>query len=88
MSSRHNPCFVCFNHYGQSYREDCDDTCEYAYAVKKRDNTIEKLAKELDLKDAELKEEKSRVAKLIAQNAKLDYDLGQAYQLICKLKGD
>lgn len=39
-------------------------------------------------KDNELQEEKARVARLIARNARLDYDLGYAYQTICKLKGD
>lgn len=52
------------------------------------DALIEEFGEMLEKKDAELQEEKSRVSKLIAQNARLDYDLGYAYQTICKLKGD
>ena len=52
------------------------------------DALVEELKEMFEKKDTELQEEKSRVAKLIAQNARLDYDLGYAYQTICKLKGD
>lgn len=88
MDARYNPCFVCLTKYNRQYTESCDDTCDYAHAIKVKENIIENLFKELDSKDTELREEKSRVANLIARNARLDYDLGRAYQLICKLKGD
>lgn len=48
----------------------------------------EELKEVFKQKDNELQEEKERVAKLIARNARLDYDLGCAYQTISKLKGD
>lgn len=31
----HNPCFECWNRYGHSYTEECDNTCEYAHALSK-----------------------------------------------------
>ena len=31
----YNPCFECFNRYGKQYTEECDNTCEYAYALSK-----------------------------------------------------
>ena len=30
----YNPCFECYNRYGKHYTEECDSTCEYAYAVR------------------------------------------------------
>ena len=30
----YNPCFECMNRYGKQYSEECDNTCEYAVAVK------------------------------------------------------
>lgn len=30
----YNPCFECLNRYGKQYSEECDNTCEYAVAVK------------------------------------------------------
>lgn len=56
---------------------------------------IEELENILTQKDAQIKEledllakERSVNARVIARNARLDYDLGCAYQLIDKLKGD
>ena len=31
----YNPCFECFNRYGHSYTEECDNTCDYAHALSK-----------------------------------------------------
>lgn len=31
----YNPCAECFNRYGRSYSEECDNTCEYANALSK-----------------------------------------------------
>lgn len=31
----YNPCFECLNRYGKQYTEECDDTCDYASAVKR-----------------------------------------------------
>ena len=31
----YNPCFECYNRYGHSYTEECDNTCEYAHALSK-----------------------------------------------------
>lgn len=30
----YNPCFECLNRYGKQYTEECNNTCEYAVAVK------------------------------------------------------
>jgi hypothetical protein len=30
----YNPCFECLNRYSKQYSEECDNTCEYAIAVK------------------------------------------------------
>ena len=30
----YSPCFECLNRYGKQYSEECDNTCEYAVAVK------------------------------------------------------
>jgi hypothetical protein len=88
MNQRYNPCFECLNRYGREYSEDCDNRCEYAYTIHLRNATIEDLHTTIDNLEIKLAEEKTRTAKLIAQNALLDYDLGYAYQTICKLKGD
>lgn len=88
IENRYSPCYECLNRYGRAYSTECDNTCEYANGIKRRDEYIEGLEEKLEKKDAELREEKSRVAKLIAQNAKLDYDLGYAYQTISKLRGE
>ena len=88
MNQRYNPCFECLNRHGKQYSEECDSKCEYAYAVKLRDCNIEDLNIIITKLEADLNAEKSRTAKLIAQNARLDYDLGYAYQTICKLKGE
>ena len=37
----YSPCMECLNRYGRQYTEDCDNTCEYAHAVKIRDACIE-----------------------------------------------
>ena len=88
MNQRFNPCFECLNRFGRQYSKNCDNTCEYAYAVKLRDSNIEDLNTTIKKLESDLEEEKLRTAKLIAQNARLDYDLGYAYQVISKLKGD
>ena len=31
----YNPCFECSNRYNREYTEECDNTCEYAYFVKR-----------------------------------------------------
>lgn len=31
----YNPCFECSNIYNREYTEECDNTCEYAYLVKR-----------------------------------------------------
>ena len=31
----YNPCFEYMNRYGKEYTEECDNTCEYAYALSK-----------------------------------------------------
>ena len=31
----YNPCFECSNIYNREYTEECDNTCEYAYFVKR-----------------------------------------------------
>ena len=46
----HNPCFECWNRYGHSYTEECDNTCDYAISIAKRNNIIEYL---LDLVEEE-----------------------------------
>lgn len=88
MNQRYNPCFECLNRRDVQYSKDCDNNCEYAYAIKLRDSNIEDLNTIIKNTEAELAEEKTRTAKLVAENARLDYDLGYAYQTICKLKGD
>lgn len=88
MNQRYNPCFECRLRYDKQYSKDCDDNCEYAYAIKLRDCNIEDLNAIIENLKTKLAEEKTRTAKLVARNATLDYDLGYAYQLISKLKGD
>jgi predicted RNase H-like nuclease (RuvC/YqgF family) len=88
MNERYSPCFECLNRFGKQYSKDCDNTCEYAYSIKLRDSNIEDLNTTIKNLESKLEEEKSRNAKLIARNARLDYDLNYAYQLICKLKGE
>lgn len=76
----HDPCLDCFMRYSNLPIEEFDHhrlTC--GCAVKAL--YIERLK-------CALSEEKSRVANLIARNAKLDYDLGCAYQTITKLRGE
>lgn len=85
---RYNPCFECLNRYNRQYSEECDNDCAYAHAVKLRNINIEDLNTTIKNLETKLAEEKSRTSTLIARNAKLDYDLGYAYQTICKLKGD
>lgn len=41
----YNPCFECMNRYGKQYTEECDNTCNYAQAVKERNNAISALYK-------------------------------------------
>lgn len=31
----YSPCFECSNRYNREYIEECDNTCEYAYFVKR-----------------------------------------------------
>ena len=31
----YSPCFECSNRYNREYTEECDNTCEYAYFVKR-----------------------------------------------------
>lgn len=88
MNQRYNPCFECLNRHEKRYSEECNSKCEYAYAVQLRDSNIEDLNTIIRKLETKLEEEKNRTAKLIAQNARLDYDLGYAYQTITKLKGD
>lgn len=86
--SRYHPCLECFNRYDRTYSKECDSTCEYAYAINLRDANIQDLNAIVEKLETELSEEKSRTAKLVARNARLDYDLGYAYQTITKLKGE
>ena len=88
MNQRYNPCFECLDRYGREYSKECDTRCEYAYAVKLRDVNIEDLNMTIKHLETKLKEEKTRTADLIARNAKFDFDLGRAYQLISKLTGE
>ena len=88
MIMKYSPCLECLNRYKRQYSKDCDDTCDYAHAVKLRDSNIADLNTIIANLETQLTEEKSRNAKLVAQNAILDYDLGHAYQIISKLKGD
>lgn len=31
----YNPCLECINRYGHSYTEECDNTCNYAYDIRR-----------------------------------------------------
>lgn len=84
----YKPCFECFNRYHRTFTDDCYATCEFAHSIKCRDMYIESLKSHIEKLESNLQEEKSRVAKLIARNSKLDYDLGNAYQTITKLTGE
>lgn len=57
----YSPCFECMNRYGKQYSEECDNTCEYAVAVKfigELQNEIKVLQDKIAL--AALKEQESR----------------------------
>ncbi len=51
VTKMYNPCFECWNRYGKQYSEECDNSCEYAVAVKVINNLqdeINKLKVELE----------------------------------------
>ena len=88
LLQRYNPCFECLIRTDKEYSTECDNSCDYAYAIKLRNLNIEDLNVIIKNLETKLAEEKTKNTKLVAQNARLDYDLGYAYQVICKLKGD
>lgn len=73
MNQRYNPCLECFNRYGKQYSEDCNNTCDYAYAVKLRDTNIEDLNLIIEKLEHQLKTPR-RVSKneLAARMAKIN----------------
>ena len=82
VNQRYNPCFECRLRHDRQYSSDCENNCEYAYAIKLRDSNIEDLNTIIKNLEDQIAEEKARVAKLITRNALLNYDLGRAYQII------
>lgn len=70
MNQRYNPCFECLIRSGKQYSKDCDDICEYAYAIKLRDSNIEDLNTTINNLETKLEEEKSRTANVINNEVK------------------
>lgn len=45
----YNPCFECMNRYGKQYTEECNNTCDYAYAVKRDRDMGESMIKDIHI---------------------------------------
>lgn len=88
IKTTYSPCIDCMNRYGRTYSKECVNICDYAHYISIRDTLLEDKDKIIQKIEQQLSEEKSRVAALIARNARLNYDLEYAYQTISKLRGD